>query len=169
MEMFKKLFSKREELPELHVKDTDIVAMADGEMKDVKSVSDPIFAEEIMGKTVAFQYCGDKVVLCAPANGTLTVMFPTGHAFGMTTKDNVEILVHCGINTVRANGDGFLLKGKKGGDAVKAGEPIVEVDIKKLSKKYDMSTMLIITDDGGKNIDFVKPKKVIRGESLIVS
>lgn len=168
MGLFDKLFKKEEEivLPELNVSDDDIVALADGEMIDIKTVSDPVFAEEMMGKSTAFKFPGDKVVLCAPANGTLAVLFPTGHAYGLQMNNGVELLVHCGVDTVNANGDGFRLLGKKQGDSVKAGDPIVEVDLKKLSKTYDMSTMLIITNANDKQLDFVDPKPVVRGEKV---
>ena len=170
MGLFDKLFKKEEEvtLPELNVDDSAVVAIADGELIDVHTVSDPVFAEEMMGKSVAFKYDVDKVVLCSPANGTLSVLFPTGHAFGITTAEGVELLVHCGIDTVNANGEGFKLLKKKQGDSVKAGDPIVEVDIKKLSKNYDMSTMLIITNANDKELEFVAPQKVSRGQSVIL-
>ena len=169
MGLFDKLFKNQEEvvLPELNVGDEDIVALADGELIDIKTVSDPVFAEEMMGKSTAFKFPGDKVVLCAPANGTLAVLFPTGHAYGLMMNNGVELLVHCGVDTVNANGDGFRLLGKKQGDTVKAGDPIVEVDLKKLSKTYDMSTMLIITNANDKELDFVEPQTVTRGQSVI--
>ena len=155
MGLFDKLFKKEEEvvLPALeNVSDEDIVALADGELIDITTVSDPVFAE--------------KVVLCSPANGTLAVLFPTGHAYGILMNNGVELLVHCGVDTVNANGDGFRLLDKKQGDTVKAGDPIVEVDLKKLSKTYDMSTMLIITNANDKQLDFVDPKPVVRGEKV---
>ena len=86
----------------------------------------------------------------------------------MTANNGVEVLIHCGIDTVNANGDGFKLLGKKQGDAVKAGDPIVEADIKKLSKNYDMSTMLIITNANDKEIEFIEPQNVTRGQSVII-
>ena len=61
--------------------------------------------------------------------------YPTGHAFGVTRSDGVELLVHCGINTVDAKGDGFRLLNKKQNDEVKAGDPIVEVDLKKQNQR----------------------------------
>lgn len=163
------LFGKKKEevkLPEVNAADTDITAMADGEMIDVTTVSDPVFAEKMMGESTAFRYSGDKVTLCAPANGTLSVLFPTGHAFGVTRKDGVELLVHCGINTVEANGSGFRVLNKKQGDAVRAGDPIVEADLKKLRGSYDMSTMLIVTNANGKEISFLDPRPVTRGQKV---
>lgn len=168
MGLFDKLFKKEEEvLPELNVDDSAIVAIADGELIDIKTVPDPVFAEEMMGKSTAFKYNKDKVTLCSPANGTLGVLFPTGHAFGIVTNEGVEILIHCGVDTVNANGDGFKLLKKKQGDTVKAGDPIVEVDIKKLSATYDMSTMLIITNPNEKEYEFIEPQAVKRGQSVV--
>lgn len=150
-----------------NVSDDDIVALADGELIDVHTVSDPVFAEEMMGKSIAFRYTADTVVLCSPANGTLSVLFPTGHAYGITTNEGVELLVHCGINTVNAKGDGFKVLSKKQGDRVDAGDPIVEVDFKKLAKSYDMSTMLIVTNANGRDIDFLAPQHVSGNQSVI--
>ena len=39
-----KLFSKKEELQKIEVSDEDIVALADGMLIDVKTVSDEMFA-----------------------------------------------------------------------------------------------------------------------------
>ena len=161
-------FKKQETvLPEpFDVNNDAIVAIADGELVDVKTVSDPMFAEKMMGETIAFRYTGDKVILCSPANGTLSVMFPTGHAFGITMNNGIQLLVHCGVNTVEANGEGFRILNKKQGDSVKAGDPIVEADVKKLKAKYDMSTMLIVTDAADHEIHFISEQPVKRGQSL---
>lgn len=157
MGLFGGLFKKKDE----------IFALADGKVVETKSVSDPMFAEEMMGKTLVFNYDADTVTLHSPASGTLTVLFPTGHAFGITTDDGVELLVHCGVDTVSANGDGFKLLDKKQGDKVNAGDPIVEVDVKKLKEKFDMSTMLVITNPNGKTLEFVGPCDVKLGQSVI--
>ncbi len=168
MGLFDKLFNKEEEvvLEAFDVDDDAIVALADGEMVDVTTIPDEMFANQMMGKTIAFKYNQDKVILCSPANGTLGVLFPTGHAFGVVCNNGVELLVHCGVDTVNANGEGFKILGKKQGDTVKAGDPIVEVDIKKLSKNYDMSTMLIVTRSEEKEISFIEPQPVKRGQKV---
>ena len=160
-------FKKNEELKNnIVVNDDAIVAIADGQLIDVSTVPDPVFAEKMMGDSVTFTY-DDKVVLCSPANGELSVLFPTGHAFGITTKHGVELLVHCGVNTVEANGDGFKILSKKQGDSVKAGDPIVEVDLKKLRAKYNMSTMLVVTNANTQTIQFIEPTTVKLGQSII--
>ena len=168
MGLFDKFLKKEEpiSLPELDLDDSAIVAIADGEVIDITTVSDPVFAEQMMGKSTAIKY-DKKTVLSSPANGTLSVLFPTGHAFGIVTNEGVELLVHCGVDTVNAKGDGFRLLNKKQGDPVKAGDPIVEVDVPKLSNTYDMSTMLIITNANDKELDFIDPQPVTRGQSVI--
>jgi len=75
--------------------------------------------------------------------------------------------VHCGVNTVEANGDGFTVLSKKQGDSVKAGDPIVEVDLKKLRAKYNMSTMLVVTNANTQTIEFIEPTSVKLGQSII--
>ncbi|MCH4019948.1 MAG: PTS glucose transporter subunit IIA [Erysipelotrichaceae bacterium] len=148
------------------IADDLIVAPADGVMFDIEKVSDPVFAKKTMGDGVAFKFYGNKVDVCAPANGELTAMFPTGHAFGITMKNGVEVLVHIGIDTVEANGKGFKAH-KKRGALIKAGEPIVSVNFDELSKTYDMSTMLIITNAMGQNIHFTVAGEVKKGQPVI--
>lgn len=148
--------------------DDEIIAMASGNIVDVSKVSDKVFASKMMGDTIAFQYEQNTVTICAPANGELCVLFPTGHAFGVKMKNGTELLVHIGINTVNANGNGFHVSNKKQGDFVKAGEKIVEVDLKKLNSEYDMTTMLIITNPNGNKYKFIESKTVEQGEKIIV-
>ena len=168
MGLFDKLFGRFEnQSPRLNVEDSDIVAPADGTILDITSLPDPMLAEETLGKSVAFRYDGDSVVVCAPASGVLSALFPTGHAFGIETKEGVELLVHIGIDTVNEKGNGFTLYSLRKGDAVSAGDPVVKVDLAKLSQKYDMSTILIVTDDNGKEIDFLDSGKVARGQSVL--
>ena len=116
-----------------------------------------------MGDSIAFSMDGKEATVCSPANGELTVLFPTGHAFGITTADGVELLVHIGINTVNSKGEGFTILDKKQGDHVKAGDPIVKVNLNALHKTYDMSTMLIVTNANDKEIEFVREGDVHRG------
>lgn len=167
MGLFDRLFKKEEPLPELNIPDSDIIAVSDGTIVDIKTVPDPMFAEELLGKSIAFRFDKDKVMICSPANGVLSAVFPTGHAFGVTTNEGVDLLVHIGIDTINSKGDGFRLMGKKQGDRVRAGEPVVEADVRKLSQNYDMSTMLIITNPNGKEFTFIEPQNVVRGQSVL--
>ena len=167
MGLFDRFLKKDIVLPDLNASDEDIVAVADSEMIDISTVPDEMFAQKMLGESTAFRFGTDKAVICAPASGTLSVLFPTGHAFGITMKNGVELLVHIGIDTVNANGTGFRVLKKKQGDPVKAGDPVIEADIASLSKTYDMSTMLIVTNPNGKEITFKAPCHVSRGDIVV--
>ena len=144
-----------------------IAAIADGELIDVHTVNDPVFSQEMLGKSTAFRFDGDKTVLCSPVTGTLNVLFPTGHAYGVTTDDGLEILVHCGINTVNAKGNGFRILNRKQGDHIRTGDPVVEIDLDLLGQMYDMTTILIITNAGKRTIEFIRPQSVTKGQTII--
>jgi PTS system beta-glucosides-specific IIC component len=56
------------------------------------------------------------------------------------------VLIHIGIDTVRLNGEHFKAM-VKNGDAVKAGQPLIEFDIDAVkSKGFDTSTSIVITN-----------------------
>ncbi len=144
--------------------DGEIVAIADGEMISIESVKDEAFASKALGDGVAFHLNSD--VVCAPANGELTMVFPTGHAFGITANDGTELLVHIGLNTVELNGEGFEVLAKQG-ELIKAGEPVVRVNRKLLEEKgYDLTTMLVVTNANGKDIEFDTYGTVKEGKKI---
>lgn len=149
------------------VENQAIYAIADGEMIDVTTVNDDTFSQKMLGESVAFVCKGDTVTFKAPINGTISAIFPTGHAYGITGDDGIEILVHIGIDTVEANGAGFTVL-KKQNDKVAAGDDIVKVAYDKLSESYDMSTMLIITNANGKEITFNEYGEV-KGQDIVAT
>lgn len=167
IKFFKKIVSNYPD--EAKVCDNDIIAIADGELIDVSNVNDPVFAKQMLGKSIAFRFTKETVTLCSPANGVLELLFPTGHAYGIKMHNGVEILIHIGINTVNKNGEGFRILNKKQGDTVYAGDPIVEVDMKMLEKEFDMSTMLIITNNNNCKIEFRAPCEVKCGGKLNIN
>jgi len=160
------LFKKKPVYEALNLGNDKITSVGNGKLIPIESVTDEMFAQKMLGDSIAFKFEGNGVDIFAPANGTLSVLFPTGHAFGIVADDGVEILVHIGVNTVENKGAGFKILDKKQGDAVKAGDPIVSVDFDKLSGKFDMSTMVIITNANGKNVELVREGNVSR-ESVV--
>ncbi len=114
-----------------------------GKCIDICNVSDPVFADKIMGDGVAV--IPTTHIVKAPCDGILTMLFPTKHAFGIKTTTGEEILIHIGVDTVNLNGSGFHSY-KQVNDKVKAGESIVSFDEKYIkNKEIDMTTMVIIT------------------------
>lgn len=129
-----------------------IVAVSDGTMISIETVNDETFASKMMGDGIAFELKGNVIV--APSAGEISVVADTGHAFGISRADGVELLVHIGINTVELNGEGFTPLVNVG-DTVRAGQPVIKVDLDLLKAKgYDTTTMLIVVDNQEKEIAF---------------
>lgn len=127
-------------------------------------MADKAFSSGALGKGIAFIPKGD--FICAPANGKVTALFPTGHAFGVTTKSGVEILVHIGINTVELNGKGFDVLVHQD-DEVRAGEPVIRINRKLITDEgFDITTMLVITNNHNEHIDLISSGDVSVGDIL---
>lgn len=108
------------------------------------SVSDPTFASGALGPGAAVEPTEGK--LYAPADGKVTVAFPTGHAIGMRTEQGVELLMHIGFDTVELDGKFFTPKVEKGA-IVKRGDVLVEFDMDAIAAAgYPLTTPLVITN-----------------------
>ena len=126
-----------------------IYAPVKGTCIDITEVDDIGFSSKMMGDGGAIGPI--EGIVTAPCDGKISMIFDTGHAFGMEANNGAEILIHIGIDTVNLNGEGFEIL-KKPGQKVKRGEPVIRFDLEKVKKLYDTATMVIMTN--GKN--FVK-------------
>ncbi len=134
-------------------KEINLVAPITGKTIDLSAVPDPVFSEKLAGDGIAIDPTGNLVV--APADGELTLVFKTKHAFAITLSNGCELLIHIGIDTVSLNGEGFEQL-VEAGTTVKAGTPIIKIDRDFiLNKGLSLITPLLIT-----NMDIVKDLKV---------
>lgn len=149
------------------VPDNAIVSVADGKFIGPDEMKDEMFARQDMGQTVAIE--PENGIIAAPVNGKIEMIFETGHAFGMRMSDGTGLLIHIGVDTVNLKGKGFTVL-KKAGDNVKAGEPVVRVDLDVLKQAgYSSQTMIVITEPVNEDVkaEFIEfGKKVKRGEIL---
>lgn len=133
-------------------KSLKITSPVSGEMIRIENVKDEVFSQKMMGEGVAFIPQSGNIY--APVDGVLKVLFPTGHAFGIEMDNGVEIFVHIGIDTVEANGRGFEIQNIKQGDRVRQNDLIVKTDLEHLSKNYDMTAILVVSNHGDHKISF---------------
>lgn len=147
------------------VKKISVVSPLDGDVIELKEVDDEVFASGVTGKGVAIVPTNNVVV--SPVEGTVSVLFPSKHAVGITTKDGVELLVHIGLNTVMLNGEGFTTFVKQG-DKVVCGQKLLEFDKEFiLSKGYSLQSPVLVTNaDQFSDIVMNENQTVKTGEEL---
>ena len=110
----------------------------------LSDVKDPTFSSGALGAGTAVEPTEGK--LYAPADGKITVAFPTGHAYGLRTEDGLDLLMHIGMDTVELDGKHFEPKVAKG-DTVKRGDVIAEFDIPAIKAAgYPLATPMVITN-----------------------
>ena len=130
------------ELPD-HV-DVEIASPIEGEAIELTDVNDEVFASCALGKGIAIIPSKGEVV--APADCTVSLIYPTLHAIGLTLQDGTEILIHVGMDTVKLNGKHFT-KNVEEGSFVKKGTKIISFDLEALKKEgFDMSVPVVISN-----------------------
>lgn len=144
-----------------------LVAPADGKSLPLSETPDPVFAQKMAGDGLAMEPAGDVIV--APADGELTLVFNTKHAFAITLDNGVELLVHIGIETVSLNGEGFEQLAEQG-TRVKAGDPIIKIDREFIkSKGLPLTTPVLITNpDILKSIKPVENVETVAGQTTVL-
>ncbi|MGX7420594.1 beta-glucoside-specific PTS transporter subunit IIABC [Carnobacterium gallinarum] len=121
-----------------------IYAPVKGQVIPLEKVNDEAFSSKMMGEGVAILPESD--TLYAPFDGTVSVLFPTKHAIGLTSESGIELLIHVGVDTVELNGE-FFTAHIEAGDVVKKGQPILTVDFDQVKAAgYDCVTPIIVTN-----------------------
>ncbi len=93
-------------------KKISVFAPCKGTVIPLSRVPDDVFSQKILGDGCAVEPKESEI--CAPVAGEVTMVSDTSHAYAILTKDNIEILVHVGIDTVKLKGEGFTPLVKKG-------------------------------------------------------
>ena len=137
-----------------------------GDVVALSNVNDPVFSSGAMGQGIAVKPSED--VVYAPADAEVTIVFPTGHAYGLRTANGAEILIHVGIDTVSMNGEGFNHKVAQG-DKVKAGDVLGTFDSAKIAAAgLDNTTMVIVTNTADfASVNPVASGSVAKGDAII--
>lgn len=110
----------------------------------LEDVPDATFAEGILGLGAAVEPDNGEVL--APADGTVSTLFETKHAIGLTLDSGAELLIHIGINTVEMNSEGFTAYVKEG-DRVTRGQKLLGFDLDLIRQKgYPTVTPVLVTN-----------------------
>ncbi len=137
-----------------------------GKVLKLSEVKDEAFASGVLGQGAAVE--PEEGVLYAPADGTVSALFPTGHAIGLTTQTGLELLMHVGMDTVQLDGKGFKAFVETG-ETVKQGQKLLEFDRKLISEAgYSLVTPVLVTNsDDFEQVEITGDEKVKAGDLLL--
>lgn len=126
-----------------------VASPASGVLMALDQVEDEAFASGALGQGAAVR--PEEGRICAPADGQVTMIFPTKHALGLSCG-GTELLIHVGLNTVELNGKHFTLHVKEG-DQVKKGDLLLEFDMEQIQKEgYLLTTPVLVTNPDGLSV-----------------
>ena len=124
--------------------DLSVNSPVEGKTIPLAQVSDEVFASGVLGKGVAVQPASGKIL--APADATVSMIYPTLHAVGLILDSGIEMMIHIGIDTVKLNGK-YFEKHVQDGDHVKKGQLLVSFDMQKIEQAgYDLTTTVVVTN-----------------------
>ena len=141
---------KVESTTDTNLDEIALISPIKGEVKDISESSDETFASKVMGDGILVN--PSEEIFVAPADATVELVFPTKHAIGLSLKDGSQILMHCGINTVSMNGEGFEVYVEEGQE-IKQGDKLIKMDLKKVKQAgHSTQTLMIVNElpDGRK-------------------
>ncbi|BEM56660.1 PTS N-acetylglucosamine transporter subunit IIABC [Serratia marcescens] len=143
-----------------------LVAPVTGEVVALEQVPDEAFASKAVGDGLAIRPT-DKIVV-APADGTVVKIFNTNHAFCLETDKGAEIVVHMGIDTVALEGQGFKRLVEEGAE-VKAGQPILELDLDYLNAnaRSMISPVVVSNSDEYAGLAALASGSVVAGQTKL--
>ncbi len=137
-----------------------------GEAASITASPDEAFAEKMMGDGATVVPC--EGVVTAPCDAEISFVFDTQHALGLKLEEDIEVLIHVGINTVALEGKGFKALVKEG-DQVKKGDRLLEFDLDYIRENADStsSPVLFTTMEDNQELRLLKSGHIKPGEDLL--
>ena len=144
-----------------------VIAPLSGKVIALSEVPDEVFSQKVLGDGAAIIPEDGKIV--SPVNGEVSTVSETLHAYGFTSDDGLEILVHVGIDSVALKGAGFTAHVKEG-DKVKAGDLVAEVDLDVLKKNnIPTITPVLVCDGADELVMTAATGSVTAGKSVVLT
>ena len=137
-----------------------------GDLMRLEDVPDAAFSSHAVGEGVAIR--PTSALVLAPCDGELANIFSTNHAFSMLTPSGAELIVHIGVDTVKLGGQGFK-RLTSPGRSIKAGEPVLEIDLAYLSAHAAsvISPVVVSNADEFELYDMCSASSVVAGQSVL--
>lgn len=107
----------------------------------LEQVPDEMFKQRLLGDGFALELLDGEII--APMDGVVSALFPTGHAIGLLLQDDIEILMHIGIDTIKLKNKPIEVFVQLN-DSVKQGQTLVKVDLNKFKEGNVPAIMPIV-------------------------
>ncbi len=146
-------------------KTTVIASPVSGRAIPIENVPDPVFSDKVLGDGCGIIPSDGRIY--SPADGVISSVAETRHAYGITADSGMEILVHFGLETVSLKGEGFTAHVSVG-DRVRKGDLIAEADLKLLAERGINPLTPVLVCDGADGAEIITAQgKVQAGGELI--
>ncbi|TCI71142.1 PTS beta-glucoside transporter subunit IIABC [Exiguobacterium sp. SH0S7] len=153
-----------EEVSATKVGQEQILSPLAGNVVKLSSISDAAFSSGSLGQGIAIEPTEGRLV--APVSGTVSALFPTHHAIGITTETGAEVLIHIGMDTVQLEGKHFKAHVTQG-EFVEKGQLLIEFDIEAIKRSgRALTTPVIVTNR--QKIAPIQATRVLAGEPIFV-
>ena len=130
-----------------------VLAPLSGQAIPLEQVPDDVFSQKLLGDGIAILPTDGKIY--APVDGEISTVAETLHAYGFTSGEGLEILVHVGLDSVKLRGEGFTSY-VHAGDKVKAGQLVAEVDLKYLISQGVPAVTPVLICEGAEDVELSK-------------
>jgi len=145
------------------VSTTSVIAPVSGRAVPLQDVPDPVFAQGMVGYGAAVDPPRGVIDAVAPVSGKILKLLP--HAYIVMTPDNVGVLVHLGLDTVRLNGEGFTTHVSQGDD-VTAGQVIITYDVSSVEAKGFSPIVPVVVMDEREQGNVIPADAVVAGAEI---
>jgi sugar PTS system EIIA component len=145
------------------VSTTSVLAPVAGRAVPLQDVPDPVFSQGMVGYGAAVDPPRGVIEAVAPVGGKILKLLP--HAYIVMTPDNVGVLVHLGIDTVRLNGEGFTTHVSQGDD-VTAGQLIITYDVPSVEAKGLSPIVPVVVMDERESSNVIPSEAVLEGAEI---
>lgn len=134
-----------DDTPKVLVDEIKITSPMTGKALPLSEVPDPAFAQKLMGEGIAIEPTDNHVY--APDDAKITAVFERSkHAIGLTLNNGIELLIHCGIDTVNLKNNEFSYHVTLNQE-VKKGDLLISFDPDAIRKAgYPLITPIIIVN-----------------------
>src|SRR5699024_9521382 len=133
-----------------------VFAPVAGQLLDIYRVNDPVFWEKMMGDGYAVEpeTNAKTAKVYAPVAGKIVSIFPSHHAIGIQTSDDLEVLIHMGIDTYKFYTEIFGLTVAVGED-VTAGQVLGEINLHAIDESGKEKTVIVVVTNS-ESIDWIE-------------